>query len=77
MDPRQRCTLFNLAYNKSTKNNFQYIASVNEDTLFSFKDFMQTDDYQKVIEDNIILELTDESEESKLLGIQVDMDYEK
>lgn len=77
MDPRQRYTLFKLAYIKSQEHDFQYIASVNEDTIESFKDLMSEDEYKEIVTDNIILTLTDESESSKLLGIQVDMDYEK
>ncbi len=77
MDPRQRYTLFKIAYNKSKENDLQYIASVNEDTVESFREIMSVEEYQEIIEDNVILILTDESEKSKLLGIQVDMDYEK
>ncbi len=77
MDPRQRYTLFKLAYEKSKSGNFQYIASVNEDTLQSIKDIMDMEEYHEMIEKCIILTLTDESDKSKLLGIQVDMDYEK
>lgn len=76
MDPRQRYTLFKLA-NSKIINGFQYIATVNEDTLLSFKDMMTDEEYNDIIENNIRLKLTDESEQSKLLGIQIDMDYEK
>jgi uncharacterized protein YydD (DUF2326 family) len=77
MDPRQRYTLFKTAHDKTVEHNFQYIASINEDTLLSFKDLMEDKSYKEIIQDNIILELTDESEQSKLLGKQIDMDYEK
>jgi len=77
MDPRQRYTLFKVAEQKAKENNMQYICTVNEDTLLSFKEMMKNEEYQKLIEDNIILELTDESDESKLLGLQIDMEYEK
>lgn len=77
MDPRQRYTLFKLAYKKSQEQDLQYIASVNEDTIESFKDLMSEEEYKEIVTDNIILTLTDESESSKLLGVQVDMDYEK
>jgi uncharacterized protein YydD (DUF2326 family) len=76
MDPRQRYTLFKLAYQKTQNKNFQYIATVNEDTLQSFRDLMTHEEYETIIENNIILTLTDESERSKLLGIQVDMEYQ-
>lgn len=77
MDPRQRYTLFKQAFEKVNENGLQYIASINEDTLDSFKDLMELDEYKKIIDDNIILKLTDESDASKLLGVQIDMDYEK
>lgn len=76
MDPRQRYTLFKIAYQKTQNSNFQYIATVNEDTLESFRDLMTTEEYEMIIEQNIILTLTDESEKSKLLGIQIDMEYQ-
>jgi hypothetical protein len=46
-------------------------------TLLSFKDLMSSEEYHEVIEENTILTLTDESDKSKLLGVQVDMDYDK
>ncbi|RYG72083.1 DUF2326 domain-containing protein [Lentibacillus lipolyticus] len=77
MDPRQRYTLFKQSYEKTLDNDLQYIVSANEDVLLSFRDLMSKDDYKKIITDNIRLELTDDSDESKLLGVQVDMDYDK
>ena len=77
MDPRQRGTVFKLVNKTIVPNGLQYIATVNEDQLESFKDNYEDDEYNNIIEDNIILELTDESDESKLLGIQIDMKYEK
>ncbi len=78
MDPRQRYTLFRLAFEKTMDEDLQYIATVNQDILDSIEGVMESKtEYHKIIENNIILTLTDESDESKLLGIQVDMDYEK
>lgn len=37
---------------------------------------MTADEYKQYILDNIILELNDDAPESKLLGIQVDIDLE-
>lgn len=76
MDPRQRETLFKLAHKVTESKGFQYIASVNADQIESFKDRMDPKEFKETIEDNIKLELTDESAESKLLGVEVDMDYE-
>ncbi|MFE7373327.1 DUF2326 domain-containing protein [Bacillus cereus] len=77
MDPRQRYSLFKVAYDKVNREGLQYIASINEDIIFSFKDLMTEDEYNKIIEESTRLVLTDESDKSKLLGIQVDMDYNK
>lgn len=77
MDPRQRTTVFKLAYENTKDCNFQYIISANEDSLESVKQIMTANEYESVIENNIILNLTDESDKTKLLGIEVDLDYEK
>ncbi|WP_437132659.1 DUF2326 domain-containing protein [Bacillus atrophaeus] len=76
MDPRQRYTLFKLTNEYSSKNNLQYICTVNEDMIYSFKELITIEEYNKLVEGNIRLQLTDESEESKLLGMQIDMEYE-
>ncbi|MBU1044196.1 MAG: DUF2326 domain-containing protein [Candidatus Omnitrophica bacterium] len=78
MDPRQRATLFKLAFENthSEDGNLQYIISANQDTLDSIKAELTPEEYQAIIQKNIILELTDKSHETKLLGIQVELDYE-
>lgn len=77
IDPRQRATLFRLCDEFSTKENFQYIATVNEDQIESVREHYTPEEYKKIIEDNRILNLTDESEESRLLGVHLNIDYEK
>ncbi len=77
MDPRQRETLFRLAYSNTVGKGLQYIASVNQDQLDSFREHLSDDEYKKLVGDNIALELTDESPETKLLGIEIDMDYDR
>ncbi|PAE25599.1 DUF2326 domain-containing protein [Bacillus sp. 7894-2] len=77
MDPRQRYSLLKLAYEKVNSEGLQYIATINEDIILSFKDLMTEEEYKNIIEDSTRLVLTDESDKSKLLGIQVDMDYNK
>ena len=76
MDPRQRETLFQIMHEVCLSHDFQYICSINEDTLQSIQQRMPDDQYKIIIDDNVILELNDDSPESKLLGIQVDMDLE-
>lgn len=76
MDPRQREMLLRIAYDVTIDSEFQYICSMNEDTILSFKDLMSIEDYRQIVTNNIILELNDDASESKLLGIQVDLDLE-
>ncbi len=77
MDPRQITTLFKLAFKHTNKSEFQYIATINENMLADVKSkYLTKDEYKNIITDNTILTLTDESHSSKLLGIQIDMDYE-
>lgn len=77
IDSRQQATLFSVAYEKTASYNLQYIISANQNTLDSLKLEMGEEEYSKIIADQIVLELTDESEESKLLGIKIDLDYDK
>ncbi|MBX7044733.1 MAG: DUF2326 domain-containing protein [Ignavibacteria bacterium] len=77
-DSRQTHTIFDLASKYTAENNFQYIISCNQNNLDSVKAVCENEDeYYNLIEKNIVLELTDESNEKKLLGIQVDLNYEK
>lgn len=76
MDPRQRETLFRIAFETCQTTDFQYICSVNEDALLSFESMMTEEEYQDIVKSNIILELNDDAPESKLLGIQIDIDLE-
>jgi len=75
MDPRQRATLFKIAYDYTHDGNAQYIASLNEDQIESMRELFEEDEFKTIISDNIVLELTDDSPKEKLLGIQADMRY--
>lgn len=77
MDPRQRAILFKIAQEYTSDTNAQYIASLNEDQMISMKDQYGKNEFAQILTDNIVLELTDKSHESKLLGVQVDLQYEK
>lgn len=74
IDPRQRAELFKVAYD-FTKDGFQYIATVNEDQILSMKDQFTEKEFEEIILKNVVLELTDDSDSSKLLGIGLDMQY--
>lgn len=77
MDPRQRKIVFEEMDKLSRENDIQYICSLNEDAIQSIESLTEQGEFNSLIEKNIRLELTDESAESKLLGIQVDINLEK
>ena len=76
MDPRQRAIALKLALDVSTQRNYQYIATINQDQLESSREHWSPE-ISRSIDNSITLELTDEGPQSKLLGLQVDMDYDK
>ena len=76
MDKNQRYSLFRLAERVCNETQSQYIATVNEDVLDSVKE-IAGDDYQRLFVESVVLELTDVAGGvGKLLGFQVDMNYE-
>lgn len=75
MDTRQVRTLFKIAHDEC-KNGYQYIVSLNQNVIDSLKFEMEDDEFDEIIEDNIILQLSDKSDADKLLGVHVDLDYE-
>jgi len=76
IDPRQRAVLLRLAHTLTKESNKQYIATINEDQLTSLKDVLNEEEFEKIF-GTVRLELKDDSPESKLLGVQIDMQYEK
>ena len=80
MDPRQRLSLIKIVEDEAKKCNIQYIASLNEDLISTLKDVAPEEEYNhysKLIEDNTILSLTDKCDEDKLLGMTIDIPYDK
>jgi uncharacterized protein YydD (DUF2326 family) len=76
IDPRQRAILLQQAHALTKASGLQYIATMNEDQLLALKDVISEEEYDEIFE-KVTLELKDDSPESKLLGIQIDMQYEK
>lgn len=74
MDTRQLATLFKIA---NAEEGFQYIISLNQDRLDNLKSELSDEEYEEIINQNIILELSDNSDADKLLGMQIDLNYEK
>ncbi|HAS6502109.1 TPA: DUF2326 domain-containing protein [Vibrio parahaemolyticus] len=76
IDPRQRAVLLQLAHKLTMASDKQYIATINEDQLTSLKDVLADDEFEEIY-GMVRLELRDDSPKSKLLGVQIDMQYEK
>ena len=78
-DIRQRAKMFQIAYEASYECDCQYIATVNPDTIDSVKnEFFSKAEQVVIFEDTVIEELNDLPDNSgKLLGIQVDLQYDK
>lgn len=77
IDPRQKHELFLVLQNFIEESDKQYILTANYNQLEEIKPlFKSEDDYKRFVDDNTILELKDSHSSDKLLGIQVDMDYE-
>lgn len=68
VENRQREILFNLAENMCNQNNMQYIININEDQIENF-----SKETINLINEKIICTLSDDSVQSKLLGIEVDL----
>jgi len=80
IDPRQKSECIKIANEYTKKYGFQYIATLNEDFLDTIKGGTTEEDYNEIkniIENNTILNLTDNNESGKLLGIQLDLKYDE
>jgi len=75
VDARQKSTLLKFALEHSKLQGFQYILALNQN---EFEDIQkQSPEIAERLYKNCVLELTDESDEMKLLGQMVVMQYEK
>ena len=78
IDPRQCAELFRIADEFTRKRGFQYIATLNDANLSAIRDNMEDpSDFDRLFTDNTVLELTDDSDAGKLLGITVDLIYDQ
>jgi uncharacterized protein YydD (DUF2326 family) len=77
MDVRQRAELFKLADEVTTSLGCQYIATLNPDFITSMEGEFSSEEFQRLFADNVVLTLKDDSPAGKLLGIQVNMHYDK
>lgn len=65
-----------LRYTLDARIEDDFSDGVNEVRILCFETLMTDEEYGRIIKDNIILELNDDSSESKLLGMQIDIDLE-
>jgi len=78
IDPRQRTELFRIAQEYGEKFDFQYIAAINETDLETMRGEMNDEkEYETLFGNGTVLELTDESATGKLLGVTLDLRYQK
>ena len=76
MDTHQRFTALKIASEIGDKD-FQYIATMNQDTLDILKRERSEEEYKDFVENNIVLELNGDTPQGRLLGIHLDLDYLK
>jgi uncharacterized protein YydD (DUF2326 family) len=78
VDPRQRLTMLRIADRKSREHDTQYIATLNlhDITSLSQQTELEPGEFERLFsEPAVVLRLGDDAPESKLLGIDVDMNY--
>ncbi|MCT4599630.1 MAG: DUF2326 domain-containing protein [Marinifilaceae bacterium] len=72
-DPRQVASLFKVLNDYIKISGKQYNLSLNQNQLNEVKKYLSEEEYKTIVQDNICLELKDESPKDKLLGVQIDM----
>lgn len=76
VDERQKAEMFKIIYELFNNSNYQYIASINQNQLNEIKSLVTDDEFKRIFIENTILQLTDEDDSQKLLGIKVDINYD-
>ncbi|MBL7993090.1 MAG: DUF2326 domain-containing protein, partial [Candidatus Kapabacteria bacterium] len=76
-DPRQIAIMLKTAQRYAASKNYQYILTINEKDMQAAIERMESEDIKTIFNSSTIkLELTDESDEAKLLGIDVHLNFE-
>jgi uncharacterized protein YydD (DUF2326 family) len=73
IDERQLAVMFRILYDVFSTAKKQYIATINQNQLNNLQKILSHEEYDKIITQNTILTLTDETDAEKLLGIKVDI----
>ena len=58
---------------KFSQNDKQYIATINQNQVTEVRRHLSEEEFKNIIEDNTILNLTDDDEKGKLLGITIEL----
>ena len=74
MDTHQRYVALKIAH-ELKENDFQYIATMNQDTVDILRAERTEEEFNSIIKDNVIMELNGDVPENRLLGIHLDLDY--
>ena len=78
IDPRQSAELFRIADELSRQSNCQYIATLNESHVSAMCDNVDSpEEFNNFLNSHTVLELKDDSDSGKLLGVTVDLNYDK
>jgi uncharacterized protein YydD (DUF2326 family) len=73
IDERQLAVIFRVLQNIFTATEKQYIATINQNQLNNLQRILSVDGYEKIINKNTVLTLTDDTNAEKLLGIKVNI----
>jgi uncharacterized protein YydD (DUF2326 family) len=73
IDERQLAVMFQILENFFVSSKKQYIATINQNQLNTLEKLLSPEQYENIINKNIVLTLTDDSDTEKLLGIKVDI----
>lgn len=78
VDSRYASILLETALEVTSRTGKQYIVALNENTIDGIREYWPEEsvDFDEFIEKHKILELTDNSDEDRLLGRQVDISYD-
>lgn len=76
MDTRQVSTLLKIANKETNGGGFQYVLTLNENVINNLKEELDQETFDNLVTENIVLKLSDKSDAGKLLGMQIDLNYD-
>lgn len=73
IDERQKAEMFSILSERFTNSSYQHIATVNQNQLGEIRRELGDTVYEAIVPPHVVLTLTDERAEAKLLGISADI----